>query len=70
MALLIVVETVVDLRRDGLQVHEVAEAALGAGGHLVLLAARLTKVRHRRQLRVDRLSVEPKIGGQSGTGEG
>lgn len=47
--------------RDRLEMHEVAEATAGALSHLVLAAAGLAEVCHRRQLRVDGPPAEPAV---------
>lgn len=49
------------LPRDGLQVHEVAEASPCALPHLVLAAAGFSEVGHRGELGVDRLAIKPAV---------
>lgn len=46
---------------DRFEVHEITEAAARALSHLVLSAARLAEVRHRRQFRVHGPTAEPTI---------
>lgn len=55
------VELPPQLSRDGLQVHEVAEAASRALSHLILTAAGFPEVGHGRELGVDRLAVKPAV---------
>jgi len=55
------VQFMTQLPGDWLEVHEVAEAGPGALPGLVLPAAGLPEVRHRRQLSVDRPSAKPSV---------
>lgn len=41
--------------------HEITESAARTLAHLILTTARLVKVRHRRQLGINGLAVEPSI---------
>jgi len=55
------IKLLLEVGRDGLEVHEVAEPTSGALAHLVLTTAGLSEVGDRRELGVDRGTVVPSI---------